>query len=80
MFVFNKTFYFSNKNETILSCLVTNPHRHSLYEPPTQSPPKLKRTQTIHSLYSSGTNNTASKASPPAERRQFREGKCISDD
>ncbi|CAF3805071.1 unnamed protein product [Adineta steineri] len=49
-----------------------NAQRHSLYELQSQSPPRVKRTESNHSLYFP-TNTNAPKASPPPERRLSRE-------
>ncbi|CAF1144159.1 unnamed protein product [Adineta ricciae] len=52
-----------------------NAHRYSLYEPLSQSPPRVKRTETVSSLYSSATNLSSSRASMSSVgRRLFREG------
>ncbi len=55
------------KDVFFLDDLVHNSNRHSLYEPPTQITPRLKRTETFSSR----------KISPTIERQFARESKVI---
>lgn len=61
-------------NQTILSSLDNLSHRHSLYEPPTQVPARLKRTETLHSTSNnSNTTHVAPKITAHHDRRYVRE-------
>ena len=73
MFVYDDIL--SPNDTNVIFDLDSNTHRHSLYEPPpAHSVPKVKRTETIHTIHSAGTNHTTSKGTSSKDRHLSREG------
>jgi hypothetical protein len=71
-----KYFYLMRK-KIMWAYLDNNTHRHALYESTTQNSSKLKRTETVHTVPSVGTNNFTAKILPPTDRVLSRESKNI---
>jgi len=69
--------FFYLKKKTCLLYLDNTTHRHSLYESATQNSTKVKRTETISVVHSTGTNNITPKRLATNDRRLYREGKNI---
>jgi len=71
--------FFNLKNQTFVIFIDNTTHRHSLYESASQNSVKVKRTETVPTVHSTGRNNITftPKKLATNDRRSSKEGKTM---